>query len=110
MKEVGLILLCAVPSVVGIVAVVYALLETAVLDPLGKSILIVPVYDPQIPVSEMLRVVRFNSFGHSTVVADMTGRLAAPEKLVELGLCDAVTDAAGAEHLLRAQLRQTNSP
>lgn len=105
MKEVGVILICAVPSVVGIIAVVYALIEAAVLEPLGKAILIVPVYDPQTPVSEMLRVVRLNSFGHSTVVADMTGRLIAPEKLVELGLCDAVTDAAGAEHLVRSQLR-----
>ena len=110
MKEAGLILLCAIPAVVGVVAIVYALLDTAVLDPLGRTILIVPVYDAETPIAEMLRVVRFNSFGHATVVADMTGCLEAPEKLVELGLCDEVTDAAGVERYVRRQLLRGAGP
>ena len=106
MKEAGLVLLCAIPAVVGVVALLWTLLETTVLDPLGKAILVVPVYDADTPVAEILRVARMGSCGHATVVADMRGCVEAPEKLVELGLCDAVTDASGVERFVRSRLRR----
>lgn len=110
MKEAGLILLCAIPGVVGMVALLWTLLETTVIDPLGKTILVVPVYDAQTPVAEILRVVRMSSFGHATVVADMKGCIEAPEKLIELGLCDEVTDATGVERFVRRRLYRDPTP
>ncbi len=94
MGNVGVILICCIPAVIGIVTIVYALFESAVLEPLSRAVLIVPVESEKDPVGEMLRVVRFNASGDTTWVLDRKGGLRRPDKLLDDGLCDGVVDAA----------------
>ncbi len=94
MSDVGVLLLCCIPAVIGIVTILYALFESAVLAPLSKAVLILPVDSEKEPVGEMLRVVRFNSSGYTTLVLDRRGVIRRPEKLLRDGLCDDVVDAA----------------
>ena len=90
MEKIGLYVVCSIPAIIGVCAIVYALIESAVKEPLCETILLVPVYDANTPVSEMLRVIQYNSFGHKTVVVDMNNTIEGAELLVRDDLCDEV--------------------
>lgn len=95
MDELALVLLCCIPAAIGAVTILYVLFEQTVLEPLRHSVLVLAVDSADAPVAEMLRVARFNSWGHATLVLDAQHVLTEPGKLVAEGLCDDVVDAAG---------------
>ncbi|MEG0913904.1 MAG: hypothetical protein RSA97_03100 [Oscillospiraceae bacterium] len=107
MQNAGLIIVCCIPVVVGVCTIFYALVELTVLAPLREAILIVPIFDENIPVSEMLRVIKCSSYGQTTIVADMHGTICNRKRLVELGLCDEVIGPDGVSGILQKRFDES---